>query len=279
MSVNRKRLLLILALAFGLVRASARQAQAQALPDTLADALRQRLSHEEVILHNFSAQPVVHARFDGSAFSLDPSLVKSFSLMKFSEVSASTQGVTLKGTKRYLLRRAGKLAPLAEVEPVTVVIDVDQSAPRSSVPVDQSKLFFDDVGTALASVTAAASEVVPGNVEPALKIPSPNAVCDCSQHGTDACRAGASEKGAAPPVLVKQVAPRAPGDLPSPAQTSAAIRIDNGGNVQDIWMLHAASAGLASASFAALKQYRFKPATCHGSPVESYLIVDTRYRP
>jgi TonB family protein len=80
------------------------------------------------------------------------------------------------------------------------------------------------------------------------------------------------------PVLVKRVEPKLPaGSMPGTAILSA--RITERGEVKDIKVLRSAGRGLDQYYVEALRQFKYKPASRDGKPVEAPLTISFSIRP
>ena len=132
----------------------------------LADALRQHVLHKRLILRNFSAEPVVHAQAHRDGVIFAATQTKSFSLIQFTDVNASKQRVTLRGTKEYVLRKTPtELASLPETEDVSLTLEVDPDLPQEAFDATVSGLFFPRVSAALAALPPGFARMVPSKEE------------------------------------------------------------------------------------------------------------------
>jgi hypothetical protein len=260
-------------------------AHAQRPLDTAAGAIRQRIA-QEVILRNFSAEPTVHARVGNDGLTFAQTRFQSFSLVQFKKVSVTNHQIVLQGTKRYLIRKlSGNLAPLAELESVNLVVDVDADLTEEVAKAVPSELFFSDLTEALGSVPPEAAALVPAKSEflqPPPKHPpaaGSKPLCDCREVGTPACAGTVAGSGWAHPVPTKRVDLRMPDNTPpnTSLETSVALQIGIDGRVGTIWMLFASNQGAAISTFDAIRQLQFQPATCHGVPVSSFLRMDNSF--
>ena len=261
-------------------------AHAQSTADLLAGSLWHRVSGEHVILQNFSAEPLVRARVQANGVDFLPTKLKAFSLVDFGKVSVSGSQITLRGMKHYLIRRASnQLARFSVEEPIELVVDVDPGLDPQAVPSLASQFFFDTVNQALGAVPAVIANSVPENADalqnegfrPKTK-PDSKAGCDCSD-AHPRCADGGPQHGITPPKLVKQAdaimpAGTSPGSV---LRATAVIVVGIDGRPSEIWMLHASTVGAAASAFEAIAQYRFQPLSCHGTPLQTSVTVETNF--
>jgi hypothetical protein len=141
----------------------------------------------------------------------------------------------------------------------------------------QDALFFKTLGEALAAKPRrVAPPITPA---PSLKPPNQAAIaCDCTERGSDACeKSPRAYLGEEPPKIVHVIDPDIHDDAlvqKFKGSIQVAMVIDIQGYPKDLWITGPAGGGLDERAAQAVRQYRFKPATCHGNPIAVDLYME-----
>jgi TonB family protein len=241
-------------------------------------AFRTTLLGQRLILRNFSALSTVDAHWDGSTVVLDEPFVRTLGAIAVDEVKFHSQQIEIKGRRNPLVNDPDKgWAYLPAASDVDVVVKLNGGDETALLQVLQDALFFKTLGEALAAKPRRVAP--PTAAAPSPTPPNQSAVaCDCVDRASETCKNRPRPfLGEGPPRLVYSINPVFHEDALAQKFKGAiqvAMVIDTQGNPQNLWITGPAGDGLDESAAEAVRQYRFKPATCHGNPIAVDLYLD-----
>jgi len=198
--------------------------------------------------------------------------------------SVKVKGTTVEigGVRHTVLRTSPTtigMAPAADR--MKIVVDFRGADPASLLPTLAEELFYRDLRSARADLPFVYRDALPAAMnnkccEPPAKVNLEE--CDCADCGKDFPKPGMA--GLSRPRVIHTADPQ----LTDQARTAkfsggveVGISVDPSGRPHDFWIARPAGLGLDFEAYRAVKQYLFKPTTCHGTPIDISLSVDVSF--
>ena len=228
-------------------------------------------------LRGFSADPVVHLRWTGTALESDVPKLRTVGVFVAHRVTVKQSTITIDATRRTLLRGGEKGLQLTEAEsPVEINVDLQGADPATALPGLADLIFYAKLSDALKDIPKIYQYLLPGKGNLIATQPDlPE--CDCEARDAEACQNRRPTAGAKPPRPRNWVEPEF-SDKGIAGHYSGRIgvvfTVTDHGKVEDIWIASPAGYGLDMPAVEAVRASSFFPGTCHGKPASSALRMD-----
>ncbi len=272
------------ALTFGFL---ALAATAQDAAHTFRDAV---VKHQ-LYLRDFSIDSHVRGHWDAAANALVMDSAKIHSLAAFTAKSVKVKGfnVEIKGFSQTLARdTATHTGLLPDKGDMVIQLDLRGADMNTVLSGLTGLLFYPGQSDALAAIPKIYRNVLPMRVnDTCCGTPPKNKpraeTCDCADQDEGSCSIETVDtpKGAKPPRILYQVPP----EFSEKARQAkfngnvhVGIKVDPTGTPSDLWIIRAAGMGLDEAAGDAVSQYKFAPATCHGTPIAVSLYIEVNFQ-
>jgi TonB family protein len=271
--MRRKFLLL---LSFAMLGAAFAHAQ------DAASMFRDAILNQQVYLRNFDASVSIKGRWTNGVLEVPTPPARMVAAITVKAVNVKADSVEIVGTRQALLyEKNGQLSLFPVRDEVKIHIDFDKAFQGAALGDVLADLFFASREAALAAVPRGFAHEVPYRLIQATPEPGANSR-DCADT-TDAARTypGDKSKGMAPPAIRTSVEPEYSAEAKQKKVSGdvlVALTIGTDGAPHDLWIVKPVGLGLDTNAVNAVRQYKFKPATCHGNPVLVQLTMDVNFK-
>ena len=273
-------LLMALSMVVGVASASAQDG---------AKALKDALVKHQMYLRGFSGENEVRFKWDGTQLVQAEPRFRMITTVVPKSMKVHGNIVEIRGDEQMLLRQKdGSIAVAGLKTPVKVTVDLAGGDVQSLLPKVVEMVFYEDLKTALAALPKslrgfpayADANAKHTDLDPKVH---PH-TCDCGSPSVSACGTEKPEitmKGATPPSVLSQVEPEfseEARDEKFSGNVQVFLTVDAAGKPSNLWVYRGVGHGLDRSAVNAVSQYRFRPATCHGTPIPVDLYIDVNFQ-
>ena len=246
------------------------------------NAFRDSLMKQQFVLRNFSGEDVVRAAWAGAAIEFDQPRWKTIGVLDVNSVETKHHELRLLCTRHVLLRDASDKFALSDGErSVEIDVDLKGADPAQVLPQLKQQLFYASTDEAVAALPKQLQEVLPARqAANGMVAHQRKPVCDCDEKGTDACSGRDPREALIPPKALYTADPEFSEEARKAAvggMVLVALVVDETGTPTNLWVARPAGYGLDETSVDAVRQYRFRPAECHGTPISTTLMVEVNF--
>lgn len=245
------------------------------------DAFRDSVVNQQFVLRNFSGETKVHVAWTGSQLQLDAPKWRTFGVVQVRSVKMKGEEVKLECDRHVVLwSDSNDLARYPVGDSIEISVDLRGGNAAQLFPKLRDTMFYSSTADALAAVPKLVQKMVPAHANKVAQSADGTVKpCDCSDD--DPC---ANTKGAQGYMFPKVVFTPDPefseearkrkinGDIVT------AFMVDESGHVHDVWIARPLGYGLDEEAAKTVLAYRFKPATCHGSPISVPLGAEINFQ-
>jgi TonB family protein len=256
----------ILSFCFLLPLTASTQAQSsdQVLKDFRTQVLNQRL-----ILQNFSADAETNFEWTANGLSSTPPKVRTLGVFKLSSAKLHKDSLELTGSRSILSKDKDAKPVLLGDVPIVIKIALNGADPAQVLPDLKQKLFFPTLQSAIAAIPLPYQKMLSLTDEPPKKLTTPLHP-ECPATGANFIR----------PRVIYQEAPEFTEEARRAHFNGAVavlLTIDENGHVSDLWLKSPVGLGLDEQAMKAVSNYKFNPATCDGTGVKTFLMVEVNF--
>ena len=253
-----------------------------------AAAFRASVLDRQLYLRDFNADDDIKARWIDGHLEVPAPSARSLAIFSADKVETRSDSIQLSGRRFIVFRRnASELGISPYGEPVHIRVDLDKTDLASLLPRLKDALFFPSGSAALAALPTRFKFSLPSCIDRKacpLEPRSPDTACDCADLSANGCHATeitSTMQGVKPPKVTHEVDPSF-SDKARQAKFAGSVEIglvvDTKGESGDFWVVRSPGLALEAKALAAIREYRFSPATCRGKPISFPLFIDINFR-
>ena len=248
------------------------------------DALNQfsaSLVGKQFILRSFSAESEVHYGWTNGEITYQAGRYLTFGLLTPDKATYSGGKVNITAHRQIVLLddQTRKLFTAPAKDQVRITVDLAPVDLADALPKLRKTIFFDDVPSAMSAVPPQLAQVVPFPAKGGHARPS---ICgDCIWIEVQENWEQVPKASFQPPVMIKHVEPEFSDEARRnkiSGTVASGVLISDQGTVVQTWLLRPVGSGLDKMAERALDHYLFKPAQRNGSPVGSFVTVETNFQ-
>jgi TonB family protein len=256
-----------------------------------ARTFRDAVVKHQLYLRDFSVDSHVRGHWDAAANTLVMDTSKIHSLAAFTPKSVKVKGssVEIKGFSQTLARdTATHTGLLPDKNDMVIRLDLRGADMNTVLRGLAGLLFYPGQSDALAAIPKIYRNVLPMRInDTCCGTPPKNKpradTCDCADQDADTCSADTmgTPEGGKPPRVTYQVDPEfseKARDAKFSGNVHVGLKVDATGTPSDLWIIRGAGMGLDEAAGDAVSQYKFAPATCHGTPIAVALYIEVNFQ-
>ena len=242
------------------------------------NVLRNELMGHRFILRNMSAATQVHGSWDGHTVTLDSSDWHTFAALIVHTVKLMGSEVKIEATRNEIVRdKTGKLSLSSVATPVTLTLTLEGD-PATLAPTLRDAVFFPSVDAALAAVPKGFQKAIPPQAGGIRAPVTPQPACDCADtSGT--CHA-VNDYGMKRAKVLSSAEPQFSDEARRRkinGTLEVGLLLDDTGAIIDKWLIYGLGYGLDEQAAISVNQYKFAPATCHGTPMGATLFIEVAF--
>ena len=246
------------------------------------NAFRDSVAQQQLVLRNFSGEDKVHAVWTGTAMAFDQPRWRTLGILNVNSAKITHGELRLMCSRHVLMRDSNdKLALSDSMSTVEIDIDLKGDDPGQVLPQLKDRLFYSSPSEAIAALPKQLQRMLPARTERVgPQRVSQNGTCDCDERNTEACAGRNPKLGMTPPQPLYTADPEYSEEARRAGINGSVevdLIIDETGKPKDIWLASPAGYGLDESAVDATRQYVFRPAMCHGTPVSTAVMVAVRF--
>jgi len=251
--------------------------------------LRDAVVKKQRLLRGFNADPIVRWRWDGSSLVQEPPKLHTLGVLVANSVKVHGDKIEIDGERHTLLRSDTGLALSGVANDVRIEIDLTGADVASMLTKLMDLIFYADPQSALADLPGGYGKLLPAKAtldcctgKAKAKVDLKR--CDCASPSVADCGRDVADigmTGMKPPSLVSAAEPQLSDEAREhkfSGNVQIGLIVDTAGKPDYLWVMKPAGMGLDAKAFEAVRQYKFKPATCHSLPVAVILYVDANFQ-
>jgi TonB family protein len=248
---------------------------------TNAKDLEKELKGKPLGLRSYSAEPVAHYDWDGDKIVAVPGQTFAVGVFTASSVKLKNGVVALTGKRALVVRDSGKniLASIPEV-PMRLEVDLHGALESKVLSKIKDMLFAADLPDLIGDLPAPLKEELPFDVAAKTAASS----CHCSHILQDGRWTDVETKGNVDftfPRVVAQTSPEMSDEALKHKVSGAVVVVvfvDDLGQVGNVWIGESPGYGLDEKAVAAVRTYKFEPATYKGKAVGVAFKIEINFQ-